>query len=138
MVRSAEDMAAELNTTEEQVRKAADLHGLALPNGEEFDITVETTRLHALVGDIPEDMVSSENPLLSAILYVNKGLSIEEIADVLAEETGNTVNEADVRQALIDVGLLDGLTSEEREYQAKQNRGEINRPRYENGLTVDL
>jgi hypothetical protein len=83
-------------------------------------------------------MVSAENPLLSTILYVEKGLSTGEIADVLAEGTdSNTVSEADVRQTLIDIGVLDGLTTEEREYRRKQNRGEINKPQYEGGITVD-
>lgn len=136
LVSSAEDMSDELNTRLKQVRKAADLHGVELPDG--FNVEVDTSRLDALVGDIPEDMVSSENPILTAILYVEKGLSTGEVADVLEDATDNhTVHETDVRQTLVDAGILEGLTTEERNYQRKQNRGEVNKPRYSGGVTID-
>jgi len=137
VVQSVKDMADELNTKEKQIEKAAKLHGIELPDGSSFDVEVSTDRLHALVGDIPEDMISSENPLLIATLYVEKGLSTEEVASVLSEGTDSNVRQQEVRQTLIDVGILEGLTSEDLEYQRRQNRGEINKPRYENGITID-
>lgn len=138
-VHSVAHIADELDTTEDQVRQAAELHGVSLPEGN-FNIEVATTRLDRLVGDIPDGMVSPENQILTAYLFVEKGLSTKEIADVLGEEVSSNVREEQIRQTLIDCHVLDGETTEEREQRWKQNRGEINRPQYdsgERGITID-
>jgi len=115
MVGSVGDMAKELNTTEKRVRKAVDLHGIN-PDGKDFDVEVSTSRLEALVGDIPEGIVTSSNPITVAILYVDKGLSTDEIAEIM----GEGVREAVVRQTLVDARVLPGETTEEAERRRKQ------------------
>jgi hypothetical protein len=134
LVSGVEDMSDELNTPVGKVEKATDLHAVELPE-DGFDVEVDTSRLDTLIGDIPEDMVSSENPILTAILYVEKGLGTGEIADVLGEVTDSNVREADVRQALTDARVLEGETTAEAEYRRKQARGEVGG--YDNGVTID-
>jgi hypothetical protein len=134
LVSSAEDMSDELGTTTGKVEQAAELHGVAIPDG--FDVEVSTSRLDTLVGGIPEGMVSPENPILTAILYVEKGLGTGEVADILEGATDkHTVREADVTQTLIDAGVLEGETTAEAQYRRKQNRGEVSG--YNNGVTID-
>lgn len=128
LVTSTEDLARELGSREEKVEKALDLHGVDEPEG--FDVAVDTTRLNAFMGDVPERMKDHDNPLVVATLYVEKGLSVEEIRDVLAEATDDnvTVSERAVKQTLVDARLINGETTAEAKRRRKQNRGEVNHP----------
>ncbi|WP_225336650.1 hypothetical protein [Halomicrobium urmianum] len=136
-VTSTEDCADELGTTVEMVEKAAELHGIDLPEGGGFDVSIDRSRIDTLLGDEwPEDMRSSDNQITVSALYL-KGLSLFEIATVLEDDGERNVREEELKQILIDAGLLEGLSSDEREFQRRQNRGEINQPRYEGGITID-
>lgn len=126
LVTDVEDISSELGTDEDTVEKALNLHSIEAPEG--FEIEVNQDRLTAILGDIPDDMRSANNPIVVSALYL-KGLSLSEIADVLQESTdARTVRERDTRQVLIDCGILDGESSSEMEKRLKQGRGR--------GLTV--
>ncbi|QCS43013.1 hypothetical protein [Natrinema versiforme] len=126
-IHDKEEIAAELNVDVGVVDKAAELHGIDLPTGGSFDVSV--SRLDQLLGDeLPEDMIDPQNPLFLSILYLEHGLSISEMADILAENfsTAN-IRSSEVRQTLVDTRVLKGKTSAEQEERHKQNRGEVNR-----------
>ena len=128
LVTSLEDMARELAARSETVEKALRLHDIEEPSG--FDVDVDTSRLDALMGQIPDRMKNPDNPLLVGTLYVAKGLSIEEICQVMNEATEDrvTVTESDIRQVLVDAKLIEGVTSAEAQRRRKQSRHEVNRP----------
>lgn len=124
LVADVEDMAHELHSPTETVKKALELHGIEEPSG--FDVSLDTDRLHALV-DCPDRMKNPDNPLVVATLYVEKGLSVSEVRDVLDEgaDDNTAVTERAVKQTLVDARVIDGQTSEQRERQWKQSRGDV-------------
>lgn len=125
-VRSADDIASELNEDIETVEKAAQLHGVDLPNEEPHE---EESRLSELLGsDIPGAMVSPNNPIVVSILYVTYGLSTEEIADLFTENGSNSILERTIRQTLIDAAVIRGETTDDREKRRRRQRGEVTRP----------
>lgn len=128
LVTSTEDVVAELGSREEKVERALSLHDLTIPT-ETFDVEVSTDRLDGLV-DFPNRMVSADNPILVATLYVEMGVSVSEIREVIDEAThdNTTVSERDVRQALVDAKVIDGETSAEAERRRQQSRGEGHMP----------
>jgi hypothetical protein len=131
-VQSVEDVAAELNVEKEAIEKAAELHDIGLTLGSDFDIDVDTPRLHALLGDdYPEELVDPDNPITVTTLYVGKGLGTNEIAEVFAEVTDRgSLPDEHIRQTLVDAGVIEGMGSEEQEHRMRQNRGR--------GLTVNV
>lgn len=140
LVRSAEDMADELNCDVETIEDAAELHGVDIPEQDTFDVEVtEVDRLTALLGDVPEEAVDPSNPLVVFALYAECGLSLAETTDVLDEATEgeNTVQEEVVRQTAVDAKVIDGMTTVEQEHRRKQSRFEVNRPRHEGSGAVD-
>lgn len=128
LVTSIEDVAAELATDEAKIERALELHDLSAPT-ETFNVEVTTDRLSGLV-DLPERMVAPDNSILVCTLYVDRGLSIEEIRDVIGEAADDnvTVHERAIRTVLIDAKVLQGETSAEAERRRRQSRGETNRP----------
>ena len=135
LITSVEDVALELGARTETVEKALALHDIEEPSG--FDVEVDGSRLDSLLGDVPDRMKDHDNQLVVAVLYVDKGLSIEEIRQVMDEATEDTVtvSESDMRQALVDAKLIEGETSTEAQRRRKQSRGEVNRPN-SSGLTI--
>lgn len=130
-VGSAEDVADELNTDVETVRRTADLHGISLPNGSDFDVEVNTPRLHGLLGaEWPDYLVAPDNPVTVTALYL-KGLSTEEVAEVLEEITDySSIPERVIRQTLVDARVLDGTTTDEQQARMDRTHGR--------GLTVNV
>ena len=137
LVSDAEDIGEELRTDVGVVERAAELHGVDLPDGGNFDVEVNRDRLTALLGDVPTRFVSPNNPLLVTSLYVDRGLSISEIAEVLDQSTEDTttVTETGIRQCLVDARVLEGTTSAESKRRRRHTRDEINRPDT-SGLTI--
>lgn len=132
MVESAEDIADELNTDVKTVRRAADRHGIDLPDGSDFDVEVDTARLYGLLGaEWPDELIAPDNPVTVATLYVEYGLSTEEVSAVLEEVTDYpSVPERVVRQTLVDTGVLDGTTTDEQQARMDRTHGR--------GLTVSV
>lgn len=131
LVSGVEDIGDELATDVETVRKAADLHGIDLADETDFDVDVNMSRLHALLGaEWPDGLVRPDNPVTVATLYVEYGLSVGEIADILEEVMDRPVPERMVRQTLTDARLLEGRTTDEQEARLKQGRGR--------GLTISV
>lgn len=136
LIASTEDLSRELDAREEHVTKALGLFGLEEPSG--FEVEVDSSRLDALMGNIPDRLVAPDNALVVATLYVEKGLSVSEVRDVLDEATNDNtaVTEKTVKQTLVDARVIDGLTSEQREQRWKESRGEVNRAS-DGGMTIN-
>lgn len=140
LVSTPDDVANELGSDVETVEKAADLHGVDLPDEEE-PIAIDISRLDSLVGGgFPEDMADPTNPILIGTLYVSKGLSVTEVAQILSEATDDygTVDPSEVRQTLVDAHLINGETSAEGERRRENNKMEINRPHHGDGGGINI
>lgn len=137
LITSIEDVTRELGARTETVEKALALHDIEEPSG--FDVDVDSSRLDALMGQIPDRMKNHDNQLVVAALYIDKGLSIEEIRQVMDEAMAETttVPESDVRQALVDAKLIEGETSAEAQRRQKQSRGEVNRTGSSRGMSIN-
>lgn len=134
-VNNAEDIAKELNVSEETVEKVANIHGVDLPDEDSSDI--EVTRLEKLVGnDLPSEMVSHENPVCLTVLYLGYGLSIDEIVTIFNEEDNRNVTAKAVRQSLVDCHVIKGKTTQELERKRRETRGEVNRATH-GGISID-
>jgi len=84
-------------------------------------------------------VVDSHNPLITVELY-ERGLSVSEIVEVYNLEGAKSVDESQVTDSLINVGLLDGPTQAEQQQQWRNDKYEVNRPRSsDNGTeSIDL
>lgn len=125
LIADVEDMASELGSRDDKVEKALEIHDIEEPNGR--DVT-DTDRLHELVPDVPERLVTTQSPILVMHLYV-MGLSVGEISDVLSETMPDhkSISPSTVTQCLIDAHVLPGETSTSAKRRRKNARGEINR-----------
>jgi hypothetical protein len=78
-------------------------------------------RLTALLGyEPPEDVVDAENPIMVAELYT-LGLSVAEIADLLADHAEGDMRAAQVRDTLRTVGFLEGPTRDAQRETVEEN-----------------
>lgn len=108
--------------------KALDLFGIDRDEqlaGGSFDVPNpdDSDRLDLFTTSVPRSIPNpAENPLVVGHLYAVAGLSVGEITTYLGEELGSAVYNQTVRQSLIDVGLLEGRTTEQQE-QAARRRG---------------
>jgi hypothetical protein len=83
----------------------------------------DSDELDLFTKSVPRDIPNpAENPLVVGHLYAVAGLSVSEITAYLSDELDGAVYNQTVRQALIDVGLLGGQTTTERE-QARRRTG---------------
>lgn len=114
LVSSISDIASELNTREEVIEKATELHGIEIEST--FDITVaseEDTISVPIEGQVEIDHLREplyDDSRLLYHLYVQCGMGIEEIAESLSAqlERNREVRARDIRQGLVNVGLIDG------------------------------
>jgi len=95
-------------------------------SGGSFDIpdveNDDSDELDLFTKSAPRDIPNpAENPLVVGHLYV-VGLSVSEITTYLGEELNDAVYRQQIRQTLIDVGLLEGRTTEQQE-QARRRTG---------------
>lgn len=122
-----EDVAEVCGSTVQRVSKGMRLHGLSVSDGAERGPPDRFT--FPLVGVVePEHLrrpITADGRLLHA-LYVEAGMGVSEIATTLtaecerlAEDEIEEVTGADVRQGLIDVGLLDGERSIEKDAESQ-------------------
>ncbi|SDQ43897.1 hypothetical protein [Halopelagius longus] len=124
LINTEEDLADEIGTNADRIGKAVKLHGIQLPDEGSFDIEVsrETISL-PFEEDIPLENLREpvfEDARILHHLYVDCGMGTNEIADYLTKELKATldgpkrvwnVKPAEVRQALIEVGFIDGERS---------------------------
>jgi hypothetical protein len=112
LAENPEDVAAELGTDLQHVERAADLHGVTLPEGGDGgdDESADTLTLPcgeewdlAHLADPPE----SDSRILSALLARDR-LSLAEAAEYLTDELGKGVRAADLRDHALAAGLLEG------------------------------
>ena len=148
LIGGADDMVKELTAVSndamladwlESVERACEIHGIDVSGLEtdEIDSPLETILEH----DIPDSVLTSDNTLLHAELYV-AGLSTEEAADILTEQCETSVSANEVRNSLTHVGLVQGSGNDDSGGWGNDS-GEINRMSTETdtdssaGLTVD-
>lgn len=85
------------------------------------DVEGDSDRLDLFTTSVPRDIPNpAENPLVVGHLYAVAGLSVGEITTYLGEELEGGANRGNVRQTLIDVGLLEGRTTEQQEKAARR------------------
>lgn len=105
-VESVADAASEVNSDRETVEKAADLHGISTPlEADGDDGTTDSDMLTLPSGEtVPFDPL---HPLVLAQL-LSDGMSVEESAQYLSEETGEHYTPTEVREAAQEHSLLSG------------------------------
>lgn len=151
-VTEPKDVAQELHTSTERVRKGAKLHGAELPSGASFDVDVGDPFIDVPLWDNPVHLEDLANPphedhRLIYHLVVTCGMGVSEVVTFLEravndargeDEPRYTVSEQDVTDTLRRMNLLDGPTSDEREAR-RRARGpgadEVNR---HTSTTVDI
>ncbi|WP_313691453.1 hypothetical protein [Halorarum halobium] len=111
-VDSVEDAAEELNSDGSTVRKAADLHGLEIPEGGESADEGTEDKIKLPSGEcIPLEVccrpVHSDPRVLTQLL-ATEGMGVEEAARWFSETVGEQVSPQDVREAAQDCNLLRG------------------------------
>jgi len=104
-VTSLADASEELNSDRETVKRAADLHEVEIPDGEESADQEQAEGVKLPSGEtVPFD---ATHPLVLGQL-LSDGMGVEEVALYLSEETGENLTPSDVREAAQEYDLLDG------------------------------
>ena len=101
-----------------------------LQQGSNEDNSVD--KLTEIVGyDLAEELRDGGNPLLLSVLYVEYGLSTDEISELL------DTDEPTVRDKLTAVGLIGGKTRQQQRQAFEDNGGRLSHNDSSSGLTID-
>ena len=101
-----------------------------LQQGNNEDNSVD--KLTEIVGyDLAEELRDGGNPLLLSVLYVEHGLSTNEISELL------DTDEPTVRDKLTAVGLIGGKTRQQQRQAFEDNGGRLSHNDSSSGLTID-
>jgi len=97
------------STDKAEVRKAAQLHGLDIPDGEGVDESSDEDAIRLPSGEsVPLAILEGPTDKLVLAQLFSDGLSEEEIARYLSEETDSNVTVREVREAATEANLLGG------------------------------
>ena len=101
-----------------------------LQQGSNEDNSVD--KLTEIVGyDLAEELRDGGNPLLLSVLYLEHGLSTDEISELL------DTDEPTVRDKLTAVGLIGGKTRQQQRQAFEDNGGRLSHNDSSSGLTID-
>ena len=102
-----------------------------LEQGSNEDNSVD--KLTEIVGyDLAEELRDDGNPLLLSVLYVEYGLSTDEISELL------DTDEPTVRDKLTAVGLIGGKTRQQQRQAFEDNGGRLSHNDSDGGVTIDV
>ena len=102
-----------------------------LEQGSNEDNSVD--KLTEIVGyDLAEELRDGGNPLLLSVLYVEYGLSTDEISELL------DTDEPTVRDKLTAVGLIGGKTRQQQRQAFEDNGGRLSHNDSDGGVTIDV
>ena len=102
-----------------------------LQQGNNEDNSVD--KLTEIVGyDLAEELRDGGNPLLLSVLYVEHGLSTNEISELL------DTDEPTVRDKLTAVGLIGGKTRQQQRQAFEDNGGRLSHNDSDGGVTIDV